>query len=152
MDADHVVVTIGTHVLELGPEGATRLLRELAEVRQGRVAAPVVVGERAPPRQVPHSALVEELGERVDVTRVERLVSASHDCDVCICVHRLPPDTASGTSPGRWSRVNTPTRPNGVDASHWRLRAHYTSLRRARIFSAPGCARGPSPSLCRSSP
>src|SRR5947209_13062811 len=91
LDADHVIVVVCTYVLQLRPEGAPRLLRQLAEVGQGRLAALVVLGERAPPRQVPHSALVEELGERLDVARVEGLVSAPHDRDVFICSHRLPP-------------------------------------------------------------
>src|SRR5205823_611809 len=38
----------------------------------------------APPRQVPHGALVEELGQCVDVARVERVVSALHDRYVLI--------------------------------------------------------------------
>src|SRR4051794_1008072 len=88
LDPDHAAVIITEQVLQLGPEGAPGLLRQLAEVRQGRVAALVVVGERAPPRQVPHGALIEDLVERLDVARVEGLVSAPHDRDVFICSHR----------------------------------------------------------------
>src|SRR5438067_1343435 len=100
LDADHVVVTICTHVLQLGPEGSSRLLRQLAEVRQGRLAALVVVGKRASPRQVPHGTLVEELGERVDVARVEGVVSAPHDRDVLVWSHPVPPTRARGGQPG----------------------------------------------------
>src|SRR4051794_15894680 len=103
MDTDDVAVIVRGQVLQLGAEGAARLLRQLAEIRQRRVAALVVVGERTPPRQVPHSTLVEELAERVYVTGVECLVSAPHDSDVFICAHRLPPDTALGDQPGAWS-------------------------------------------------
>jgi ketosteroid isomerase-like protein len=39
---------------------------------------------------VPHGALVEEFDERVDVARVEGLVSAPHDRGVFICSHRCP--------------------------------------------------------------
>src|SRR2546430_4043712 len=46
------------------------------EVGKGRLAALVVVGQRAPSRQVPHGALVEGLGEGLHVDRVEGLVSA----------------------------------------------------------------------------
>src|SRR3954447_17808785 len=84
LEADHAVVTIREQVLQLGTEGAPGLLRELAEVRQCRVAPLVVVCVRAPPRQMPDNALVEELGERVDVTRVEGLVGAPHDGHVLI--------------------------------------------------------------------
>src|SRR3954469_1785220 len=129
MDADDVAVIVRGQVLQLGAEGAACLLRQLAEIRQRRVAALVIVGERAPPRQVPHGALVEQLGERVDVTRVECLVSAPHDRDVFICAHRLPPDTALGDQPGAWSRVDTPAESNEVDPSPRRPRAHYTRLK-----------------------
>src|SRR5438105_13894939 len=44
LDADHAVITICSHVLQLGPEGPSSLLRQLAEVRQGRAAALVVAG------------------------------------------------------------------------------------------------------------
>src|SRR4051812_21718068 len=44
MDADHVVVIISKQALQFGPESSSRLLRELAEVRRGRLAALVVVG------------------------------------------------------------------------------------------------------------
>src|SRR3954467_6685180 len=44
LDADHAVFIIAKQVLELCPEGAPRLLRNLAEVREGRIAALVVVG------------------------------------------------------------------------------------------------------------
>src|SRR5207248_10621730 len=60
LDADHAVITICSHVLQLGPEGPSSLLRQLAEVRQGRAAALVVAGHWAPARQVPHS-LIHEL-------------------------------------------------------------------------------------------
>src|SRR4051812_42891343 len=89
LDADHAVVTICGQVAQLGPEGPSGLLRKLAEVRQGRVAALVVVGHRAPARQVPHGALVEDLGERVDVARVEGVVGALHDRYVLIWSHRF---------------------------------------------------------------
>src|SRR3954454_6855156 len=39
----------------------------------------------------------------------------------------------SGTSPGLWSRVDTPARPNGVDPSPRRLRGHYTSRRGSKM-------------------
>src|SRR5204863_8041069 len=52
-----------------------------------RVAALVIVGHRTPPRQVPPSALVEELDERIHVGRVESVVSALHDRHVFICCH-----------------------------------------------------------------
>src|SRR5439155_10487531 len=90
-DADHAVVIIRKQVLQLGLEGPSCLLSYLAEVGQGRLAALVVVGHRAPPRQVPHGALVEEFGERVNVARVEGFVSAPHDRRVFICSHRCPP-------------------------------------------------------------
>src|SRR5205807_2942483 len=106
LDADHARVTVCSQVLQLGPEGASRLLCQLAEVRQRCVAALVVVGHRAPPRQVPDSSLVEELGERVDIARVERLVSAPHRGDVLGCSHDLSLQLEpAGVSPGRWSRV-----------------------------------------------
>jgi hypothetical protein len=38
---------------------------------------------------VPHGALVEELGERVDVARVEGVISALHDRYVLIWSHLL---------------------------------------------------------------
>ena len=38
----------------------------------------MVASERASPRRVPRGALVEELGERLHVGRVEGLVTASH--------------------------------------------------------------------------
>src|SRR5436853_2489099 len=37
LDADHVVFAICSQVLQLSPEGPSRLLRQLAEVRQGRL-------------------------------------------------------------------------------------------------------------------
>src|SRR5205809_6446084 len=42
LDADDAVVTICSHVLQLGPEGASGFLRQLAKVRQGGAAALVV--------------------------------------------------------------------------------------------------------------
>src|SRR5215208_814443 len=69
--ADHAVVIVADQTLELRPEGPARLLGEVAEVGQGRLATLVVVGVRAPPRQVPHNALVEDLADRVDVACVE---------------------------------------------------------------------------------
>src|SRR5437899_722573 len=90
LHADHSVLIICKHVLQVGPEGATCLLPQLAEVGKGRVAAVVVVSEAAPPRQVPHGALVEEFGERVHVCRVEGLVGAPHDRGVLIGSHRFP--------------------------------------------------------------
>src|SRR5205085_1530805 len=69
LDADHAVITICSHVLQLGPEGPVGLLRQLAEVRQGGAAALVVAGHRAAARQMPHS-LIHELGERVHVAGI----------------------------------------------------------------------------------
>src|SRR5436190_8515700 len=60
LDGDHAVVVICKQVLQLGPEGAPCLLPQLAEIGKGRLASLVVVGHRAPPRQVPHSALVKD--------------------------------------------------------------------------------------------
>jgi ketosteroid isomerase-like protein len=88
VDADHAIVAVCSHVLQLSPEGPSSLLRELAEIRQGRVAPFVVAGHRAAARQVPDIALVHELGERVDVAGVERLVGASHDRYVFFSGHR----------------------------------------------------------------
>ena len=51
-----------------------RLLSQPAEVGEGRFAALVVAGERAPPRHAPHGSLVEEFGERLHVSRVEGVV------------------------------------------------------------------------------
>src|SRR5207244_1979860 len=76
LDADHAVVIIRKQVLQLGLEGPSRLLPQPSEVGKGRLAALVVVGHRAPPRQVPHGALVEALGERLHVARGDGLVSA----------------------------------------------------------------------------
>src|SRR5436305_10976249 len=86
LDADHAVITICSHVLQLGPEGPVGLLRQLAEVRQGGAAALVVAGHRAAARQVPHS-LIHEFGERVHVARIERFVSALHDRYVLMRFH-----------------------------------------------------------------
>src|SRR5436305_14071666 len=43
LDADHARVTIGGQVLQLSPERPSGLLRQLAEVRQCRVAPLVIV-------------------------------------------------------------------------------------------------------------
>src|SRR5437764_4686137 len=86
LDADHAVIAICGHVLQLGPEGSFGLLRQLAEVRQRGAAALVVAGHRAPARQVPHS-LIHEVGERVHVAGIERLVSALHDRYVLMRFH-----------------------------------------------------------------
>src|SRR5436190_23271429 len=86
MDTSDAVITIFSHVLQLGPEGPSGLLRQPAEVRQGGAAALVVAGHRAPARQVPHS-LIHELGERVHVTGIERFVSALHDRYVLMRFH-----------------------------------------------------------------
>src|SRR4051812_15966036 len=75
LDAHHPIVIVGKHALQSGPERAPRLLPQPAEVRESRLAAPVVVGQRAPPRRMPHSALVEDFGERGHVAGVEGLVS-----------------------------------------------------------------------------
>src|ERR1041385_6758811 len=50
LDADDAVITICSHVLQLGPEGPLGLLRQLAEVRQGGARALVVAGHGAPAR------------------------------------------------------------------------------------------------------
>src|SRR3954469_15768122 len=50
LDADYAGVTLRSQVLQLGPEGPSGLLRQLAEVPQGRVAALIVIGHRAPAR------------------------------------------------------------------------------------------------------
>src|SRR5207253_11361992 len=71
----HHTVSICKQVLQLGPEGAPRLLSQPADVGEGRFAALVVAGERAPPRHAPHGSLVEEFGERLHVSRVEGLVT-----------------------------------------------------------------------------
>src|SRR5205085_10537090 len=44
LDADDAVVTICSHVLQLGPEGPSGFLRQLAKVRQGGAAALVIAG------------------------------------------------------------------------------------------------------------
>src|SRR4051794_17010490 len=86
LDADDAVIAICSHVLQLGPEGPSGLLRQLAKVRQGGAAALVVAGHRAPARQVPHS-LIHELGERVHIAGIERFVSALHDRYVLLRLH-----------------------------------------------------------------
>src|SRR4051794_32792114 len=97
LHADHAVVAIRGQVLQLSPEGPSSLLRQLAEVRQGRPATLVVPGHRAPARQVPHS-LVHELSERVHIARVERVVSATHGRYV-LAASRSPLAPASCTWP-----------------------------------------------------
>ena len=129
LDADHAVVIICKQVLQLGPEGAPRLLPQPAEVGKGRLAALVVFGQLAPPRQVPPSALVEGLGERVHVGRVEGLVSAPHDRYVFGCSHRFPSALSARhrereRSRLRWTRVEGPLydgRPKApmVDSRWW---------------------------------
>src|SRR5947199_2612847 len=57
LDADYAVITICSHVLQLGPEGPSSFLRQLGEVRQGRAATLVVAGHWAPARQMPHSLI-----------------------------------------------------------------------------------------------
>src|SRR5207245_9421131 len=79
-----------------GRDGALLLLPQLGREGKGRLAAPVVGSEAAPPRRVPDGGLVEEFGERVHVGRVEGLVGAPHDRRVLICSHRFPP--------ARWSQ------------------------------------------------
>src|SRR3954453_16759930 len=44
--ACHAALTIRSHVLQLRVEAPSRLLRQPAEVSQGRAAAPVVAGHR----------------------------------------------------------------------------------------------------------
>src|SRR4051812_9573574 len=90
LDADHAVLAICGHVLQLRPEAPSRFLRQLAEVSQRRAVALVVAGHRAPARQVPHS-VIHELVERVHVPRVERPVCALHDRDVFIWSHCFSP-------------------------------------------------------------
>src|SRR5204863_1696588 len=89
LNANHTGVPHCSHMLQLSPKGPSGLLRELTEVRQGCPGALVIAGHRAPARQVPHG-LVHELGERVHIARVERLVGASHDRYVLLCSHREP--------------------------------------------------------------
>ena len=101
LDAYHAVVIICKQALQLGPEGASCLLPQPAEVGKGRIAALVVVGRPAPPRRVPRAVLVEEFGERVHVARVEGLVGAPHDRCVFVCSHPCPPV--------RWSLVRVRT-------------------------------------------
>src|SRR5437763_5736390 len=86
LDADDAVITICSHVLQLGPEGPFGLLRQPAEVRQGGAAALVVAGHGAPARQVPHS-LIHELGERAHVAGIEGFISALHDRYVLMRFH-----------------------------------------------------------------
>src|SRR5690242_82594 len=106
LDPDHTVLTIRSHVLQLGAERPIRLLRQLAEILQGRAAAPVIACHRAPARQVPHG-LIHELHERIHVARVERPVSAPHRGDVFSCSHDQAPSVKpTGASPGRWSLVS----------------------------------------------
>src|SRR5438067_10535152 len=69
LDPDNAALVIWKRAQQLGPAGAARLLRQLAEVGQGSVAALVIVGHRAPTRQVPHDSLVEDVDERVPRTR-----------------------------------------------------------------------------------
>src|SRR3990172_6896288 len=71
MNADHAAVITLEQVLQCGLEGPSRLLPQPAEVGEGRVAALVVASERASPWRVPRGALVEGLGERLHVGRVE---------------------------------------------------------------------------------
>src|SRR3990172_1316917 len=82
MKADHAPAIICKHVPQFGLEGASRLLPQPAEVGKDRLAALVVASERAPPRRVPRGALVEDLGERLHVGRVEGLVTAADDLGV----------------------------------------------------------------------
>src|SRR6266550_2371178 len=86
LDADDAVITICSHVLQLGPECPFGLLRQLPKVRQGGAAALVVAGHRTPARQVPNS-LIHELGERVHVAGIEGFVSALHDRYVLMLFH-----------------------------------------------------------------
>src|SRR5439155_5983289 len=101
LDADHAALVISKQLLQIGLEGAPRLLPQLGEVGKHRVTALIVVSEAAPPRQVPRSALVEEFDERVHVARVERRVTAPHDRDVFIRSHHFPP--------ARWSQSSRDT-------------------------------------------
>src|SRR3954467_11476560 len=97
LDADDAVITIGSHVLQLGPEGPSGFLRQLTKVRQGGAAALVVAGHRAPARQVPHS-LIHELDERVHIAGIEGFISALHDRDVLLRFHGLSYSLCRGAS------------------------------------------------------
>src|SRR5438045_324784 len=102
LDTDDAVITICSHVLQLGPEGPSGLLRQPAKVRQGGAAALVVAGHRAPARQVPHS-LIHELGERVRIARIEGCIRALHDRYVLLRFHGLSYSLLSGVVPCRTS-------------------------------------------------
>src|SRR5512144_2503594 len=82
MNADHVTLIVRRHGTQFGPEGSSRLLSQLAEVGKGRLAALVVAGEGTSSRCVPRGTLVEDLGKRLHVARVEGLVTTADQ--VCV--------------------------------------------------------------------
>src|SRR5436190_16250216 len=133
LHTDHAVLAIRRQVLQLSPEGPSSLLGQLAEVRQGRPATLVVPGHRAPARQVPHS-LVHELGERVHIARVERVVSATHGRYVLLCGHR-DDSFATETLPNHSAiEFGGPTaRPQDP---------HYSSSASSIVFVRTGTGRG----------
>src|SRR5689334_8572220 len=86
LDADDTAITVCSHVLQLGPECPSGFLRQPAKVRQGGAASLVVTRHRAPARPVP-PGLIHELGKRVHVAGVERVVRALHDRYVLMRFH-----------------------------------------------------------------
>ena len=93
LDPDHAVVIISDQALQFGPEGAIGLLAYLAEVGKGRVAALVVLGHRAPARQMPHNVLVEDFGQFLQVFSTKSIEKRKEHGSKGSTVYRDPNET-----------------------------------------------------------
>jgi hypothetical protein len=86
MNADDAAVVTYRHGLQYSFESSTRLASIPPELGKGGITAFVVASDAASTRRVPRGVLLEDLGERLHVARVEGLVASSDGLSVSFCV------------------------------------------------------------------